>query len=600
VTSSYRSKQRPPHRDPRSTKRSANNKNVPRVNEAMTVSSSARAAAVDVTSHVRHDADGDNFLDENDGCDGNNMNVTDDVDVGDDDDVDDGVNDGFVAIGQPRRRRRSRLRYCHHWFCCCRRSTDRRHRPWSSSPSTMHETLKTIAGLAGNVLEWYDFAVFGFFSDILGQVFFPNDQSQDKSVMESFAVFGCAFLMRPVGGLVIGYIGDVSGRKHALEISIFLMAVATTLMGCLPTYQQIGNGAILLLLLVRMLQGLSVGGQLMSSLVFTLEGHPPQRWGLYGSFVMAGANVGTLLGGIVAYALRSSLTEQQLLLWGWRIPFLSGISVSFCGLYLKYFCKEDEIMPGHHSPIPLSPPSGPTSGPATTGTVNPLRAAFSRENRRPLLASAMVPLLWSGGFYLSFVWMAIFMRDLIDPPVPAAFRVNSCSLLLLVVLFPIAGTLSDVVGRRRAMSFGGILFGGVGPIVVLIVGNWGNKSAWLAFGAQATLSVSLAMWGAPMCAWLVEAFEPQARLTSVSIGYNVAQVLGGGLSPLVATMLVDKVGTGAPGILLVVLAMVSLTGLWCVAPNASTHTNHKQTTRVRHQAQPDDLDWHEPTNFEIE
>jgi MHS family proline/betaine transporter-like MFS transporter len=154
------------------------------------------------------------------------------------------------------------------------------------------------------------------------------------NVMESFAVFGGAFLMRPIGGVMIGYLGDVYGRKYALEVSIFLMAIATTLMGCLPTYQQIGYPAFLLLLTVRMLQGFSVGGQLMSSLVFTLEGHPPQRWGLYGSFVMAGANFGTFLGGAVANAIRSSsLTDEQLLQWGWRIPFLSGIVVSFCGIY---------------------------------------------------------------------------------------------------------------------------------------------------------------------------------------------------------------------------------------------------------------------------
>lgn len=121
-------------------------------------------------------------------------------------------------------------------------------RRWQDNP--IHHKLRALAGVMGNVLEWYDFAVFGFFSDVIGRVFFPKDQSEDLSVMESFAVFGGAFLMRPVGGLMIGYIGDTSGRKKALEISIFLMASATTLMGCLPTYDQIGNGAILLLLMV--------------------------------------------------------------------------------------------------------------------------------------------------------------------------------------------------------------------------------------------------------------------------------------------------------------------------------------------------------------
>ena len=484
-------------------------------------------------------------------------------------------------------------------YCCCRRRRlTLRH--WQTTST--HRKLRTLAGVMGNVLEWYDFAVFGFFSDILGKVFFPKDQSEDLSVMESFAVFGGAFLMRPVGGLVIGYIGDTQGRKKALEISIFLMALATTLMGCLPTYQQIGNSAILLLLLVRMIQGLSVGGQLMSSLVFTLEGKPTNRWGLYGSFVMAGANVGTLLGGCIAYFLRWKLTEDQLMTWGWRIPFLSGILISFCGIYLKYVCTEDEDIAGHDFVTSNDDSNNVDSSGAAAATTtkidedddghivisntrestelddpleleihrlpsNPLRLAFSQENRRSLLASAMVPLVWSGGFYISFVWLAIYMQDLIDPPVPAAFGVNSCSLLLLGIWFPLAGALSDKIGRRRVMTAGGIFFLVCGPILLLLIGYFGSRSAWIAFGAQTGLSLSLAMWGAPMCAWLVESFEPQARLTSVSIGYNVAQALGGGFSPFVATLLVDEVGIGAPGILLMTLATLSLIGLWCVAPS---------------------------------
>jgi MHS family proline/betaine transporter-like MFS transporter len=265
------------------------------------------------------------------------------------------------------------------------------------------------------------------------------------------------------------------------------MAAATTLMGCLPTYSQIGNSAILLLLMVRMLQGLSVGGQLMSSLVFTLEGKPHGKWGVFGSAVMACTNVGTFLGGVVAYMLRAILKEEQLLSWGWRQPFLSGICISLCGIYLKYFCKRDEIFTGHHAPVPTSETSEsdsdgvhtsatvylkyfckhdeiftghhapvPTSetsesdsdGVHTSATVdhlthangnqqpsNPLRIAFSAKNRRSLLASSMVPMVWSGGFYLCFVWMAFYMTDLLRPPVPGAFGVNSCSLLLLALCF---------------------------------------------------------------------------------------------------------------------------------------------------------------------
>ena len=186
------------------------------------------------------------------------------------------------------------------------------------------------------------------------------------------------------------------------------MAIATTAMGCLPTYEQVGSLAIVLLVLVRMLQGMSVGGQLMSSLVFTLEGHPRRNWGFYGSMVMAGANVGTFLGGIVAYFLRHSLTDDQLLRWGWRLPFLSGILVSLSGFYLKYYCKEDEIH-GHggggHVSIPTEEqhqaenpqddlPSDEVESEEQEAPFNPIKLAFARGNRRNLLASGMVRSNW--------------------------------------------------------------------------------------------------------------------------------------------------------------------------------------------------------------
>lgn len=177
----------------------------------------------------------------------------------------------------------------------------------------------TLAAVAGNVLEWYDFAVFGYLSDVLGKVFFPPGQVGNASTLESFAVFGGAFLVRPLGGIWMGYIGDRLGRKQALILSIFLMAGPTFAMGCLPTYQQIGPTAIVLLIVVRLLQGLSVGGQLMSSLVFTLEQHPRSQWGWYGSFVMGSANLGSLLGSVVGYVLRLKLTDTQLEHWGWRV-----------------------------------------------------------------------------------------------------------------------------------------------------------------------------------------------------------------------------------------------------------------------------------------
>jgi Sugar (and other) transporter len=182
----------------------------------------------------------------------------------------------------------------------------------TSAPATVRQRLLTIAGIAGNILEWYDFAVFGYFSDILGEVFFPPPSSSQSlstsfidnnnnvnavrlvdhtQTIDSFLVFGVAFIVRPIGGIIIGYIGDKYGRRIALIISIFLMAIPTFCMGCLPSYNVVGYWAPIFLIIIRIVQGLSVGGQLMSSLVYTLENQPIEHWGFYGSFVMAAANV---------------------------------------------------------------------------------------------------------------------------------------------------------------------------------------------------------------------------------------------------------------------------------------------------------------------
>lgn len=145
------------------------------------------------------------------------------------------------------------------------------------------EIVSTLASVAGNVLECYDFALYGYFSDIIGQKFFPPTNDESTAIIESFLVFGGAFLVRPVGGVVMGYVGDTFSRKRALEISIFMMALPTFAMGCLPTFSVVGWWAVVLLVFVRLLQGLSVGGQLMSSLVFVAEGHDRRWWGWYGS-----------------------------------------------------------------------------------------------------------------------------------------------------------------------------------------------------------------------------------------------------------------------------------------------------------------------------
>ena len=211
---------------------------------------------------------------------------------------------------------------------------------------------------------------------------------------------------------------------------------------------------------------------------------------------------GTLLGGIAGVVIRALCTEEQLVSWGWRIPFVSGIFVSLSGFYLKSHGGDHD---GHHYHQPGKEnhhKSVQVNGTTTDGVdmdetheiveeppENPLCQALARENLRSLMASSMVPMLWSAGFYLSFVWMAIFMSDLIENPVPGAFAVNSAALLFSVcLLFPLAGILSDRFGRRHIMTIGGACMGILSPILVILIGQ-GNSV--LAFFAQSTLGISL-------------------------------------------------------------------------------------------------------------
>jgi len=431
--------------------------------------------------------------------------------------------------------------------------------PSVPNPQGGDSVVNTIVGVMGNVLEWYDFALFGFFSDVIAKVFFPptlDGDEQDGNLVKSFVIFGSAFLMRPIGGLMIGYIGDKHGRKEALTRSLFLMAIPTTLMGCLPTYNQVGVLSTILLCCCRLVQGISVGGQLPASLVYTVEKRPKSQWGYYGSLPMVAANVGTLLGNLCGGLMRLVLTEEQLVSWGWRIPFFSGILIAFVACYLRKHGADG----AYHAE---SSDVSDEAIAAVTKSVqphNPIRVAFRRGNRLALLSTSIVPMLWAAGFYVSFVWVAIFMEELMDPPVPGAFWINSLGLLFgMTWVLPVAGAISDRVGRTLMMTISGLLLTGLGPICLILISK-GNSG--LAFFSQLLLGLLLSFYGGPLCAWLVENFSPEVRMTSASIGYDISHAIAGGFSPAIATALYTKFGVNAAGMVYVVFGSISVTGLY--------------------------------------
>lgn len=190
------------------------------------------------------------------------------------------------------------------------------------------------AGMIGNVLEWYDFAIYGYFATAIGRHFFPQEDAVAQ-LLSAFGVFALGYVMRPVGGAVIGHIGDRFGRRAALTFSVAAMAIPTFLIGLLPGYATLGLAAPLALTLLRMVQGLSVGGEYTSSMVFLVEHAPDGRRGVMGALVACGATGGILLGSAVGAGFAASMSEVALDAWGWRIPFLLGLIVGMAGYLLR-------------------------------------------------------------------------------------------------------------------------------------------------------------------------------------------------------------------------------------------------------------------------
>lgn len=397
-----------------------------------------------------------------------------------------------------------------------------------------------IAGTIGNFIEWYDFSVYGFFAAIIGSQFFPSDDPV-ASLLASFAVFAVSFFMRPVGAFVFGHYGDRIGRRSTLAVAVILMGVATCMIGLLPTYAQIGVAAPILLVVARLLQGLSAGGEWSGSAAFMVEYAPEERRGLYGSWQQFSVVAGLLVGSAVGGLLGLILSEDALNSYGWRIPFILGVVVGLVGLYLRLRLEDT--------------PAFRTIEEKAEVESSPIKESFTTHGKESLTAIGFT-VAWTVSYYVLLTYMPTYVSSTLGFPLSQALLSNAIGLGVLMALIPLTGALSDRVGRKPlVIAFSALIAVLTYPLFLLISGG----SLMAVVVGQVLFGVIISLFSGPGPAALVEMFPTNVRYSALGISYNIAVAVFGGTAPFIVTFLISRTGNNlSPGFYLIAAAVITL------------------------------------------
>ncbi|MTW18690.1 MFS transporter [Rhodoplanes serenus] len=399
-------------------------------------------------------------------------------------------------------------------------------------------------GIWGTIVEWYDYAIYGFLATIIARNFFPSED-ETTGLLAAFATFGIGFVARPLGGILIGRMGDVVGRKSALITTLFMMAVSTVAIGLLPTYAAIGIWAPTCLVVLRLLQGFSAGGEWGSSAAFIVEWAPQERRGFFGSLQQVSVGLGLLLGSGTAALLSTILSAEQMGSFGWRIPFIIGGVLLPIGMYLRNNVDETPIFREEHA-----------------------HAAKAPESTTRLAVKAFaLTIIWTVGFYIVLTYMPTFTERQVGLSKTEALWSNTLGLLCFALVIPLMGHLSDRVGRKP------VLIGSVVAFLVLVYPLFTlmltAKSLAAVVAVQLVLAVMLAAFSGPGPAALVEIFQTAGRATWMSTAYSLAVAIFGGFAPYISTWLIKVTGTPiAPTFYLIGAAIVSLAAAWSLRETA--------------------------------
>jgi MHS family proline/betaine transporter-like MFS transporter len=403
----------------------------------------------------------------------------------------------------------------------------------------------------GNFMEWFDFAVYGFFAPIMGKVFFP-DSSATVGLLASLAVFGVAFFFRPIGGLVLGSLGDRRGRRFTLAASVLMMGVTTTLIAALPTYAQVGVLAPVLLVVLRCLQGFSAGGEWTGSAAFLLETTPSHRRGLYASVISATAALAVVAGSFVALLLQSVLGEDAMISWGWRIPFLLAAPLTVVGLYVRLKLDETPVFQELRVRDEV--------------VDKPLRTAGKRDLKSVLLTLAFAAVQGLGFYYLA-TYVVNYLSQTVELSRPAALTLSAIGLTIYMGLCPVAGAISDRFGRRRVNLVGSVGYVLLGLPAFVLMGQGGVAPVLL---GMLLLVLPQCLVSVTTVVMLVELFPAATRSSGSATGFNIALAFVAGPGPFVASAIAGATGSSVwPASYLVLVALVATVFLWRYLPETA-------------------------------
>lgn len=398
------------------------------------------------------------------------------------------------------------------------------------------QDYKTLSLAAlGGALEFYDFIVFVFFAPVISQLFFPTDIPEWLRQLQTFGIFAAGYLARPLGGIVMAHFGDLVGRKKMFSLSILLMALPTLGMGLLPTYATIGIAAPVLLLLLRLLQGAAIGGEVPGAWVFVAEHVPAKRLGIACGILTSGLTLGILVGSLLASVLNMWMSQAQILSGGWRIPFFIGGLFGFIAMYLRRWLKETPVFVAMQARKQLAKEL-------------PLKSIM-QAHKKSVVLSMMLTWLLSAGVVVVVLMSPSYLQQVYGIAPALTLQANSLATVMLMLGCIVAGGIADRLGLGKTFIGGSLLLAACSGLFYTHAAD----STVILFASYALAGFSVGVTGLVPCV-MVRAFPPAVRFSGISLSYNIAYAIFGGLTPILVTSLM-KLTPLAPALYVLFLSM---------------------------------------------